>query len=332
MEPRTASRMRASLIESLAEVSRFYGRGSGRRLRPRRVTLSRPSRQLSWPLLAEMDQLVLVAVKASELEHRCRYDPAGQKESNDVEAEAFDGDSGGHREERPAQPGFATDHVQDLGRPDRKRYEYRNQRDVQVVVELPDRLHLCPPVRTQHGHTVSGVDQRHSGHEEKWQQQDEPHRHAGGSCRRGHAEDAHLAGGIEPETEQNADEIHVAAVAHRAQQRAEHAGEESTGLELLLQGELVDAAPVADVSPGAVDLEQHEAVDGGNHQQEDTRHRGADEGSGGLELWQRGLDERRRKSDEDREREDHGRVSKRKEEAYSHRFLRSEERRVGKEG
>ena len=67
------------------------------------------------------------------------------------------------------------DDAQDLDPADAKRDEHRNQRDVEVVVELADRLHVRPAVGAEHQDAVGRVHERHAGREQRRQDQDVLH-------------------------------------------------------------------------------------------------------------------------------------------------------------
>ena len=68
--------------------------------------------------------------------------------------------------------------------------EDRHERDVQVVVELPDRLDVRPAVGAEHQDPVGRVDERHPGREQGRQDQDEEDRHVVRAGRGGEARGA----------------------------------------------------------------------------------------------------------------------------------------------
>src|SRR6266478_9664811 len=61
----------------------------------------------------------------------------------------------------------AADNRNDLNCSHHQGYQHRNQGDVQIVVELPDRFHESPAIRAEHYNAIGSVKQAHASREQQ---------------------------------------------------------------------------------------------------------------------------------------------------------------------
>ncbi len=125
-------------------------------------------------------------------------------------------------------------------------------------------------------------------------------------------EEPDLGRGVEAEPEQEAERIHVPALADHAEQPAEQAREQTAAVRQhrvdVLRGV---AAAALHALEGAVDVDQDDHVDRRDDQQERRRHRGADQAADVLEAFELVLEGRRRERDADGRQHHHGGMAER---------------------
>src|SRR5471030_811792 len=105
----------------------------------------------------------------------------------------------------PLQIELAADEPQRFDSADQQRRQDGNEGNGQVVVELANGSGECPAVSAEHQHTVGRVRERHSGGEERWEDEDAPDAHA--LCGTGgrNTQQANLRSGVEAKAEEQAE-------------------------------------------------------------------------------------------------------------------------------
>src|SRR5258708_38966990 len=68
--------------------------------------------------------------------------------------------------------GSHRDDAQDFDNADNQRYEYRDQGDVQIIVELTDWFDKSPPVGAKHQDAISGIREAHARQEQRREDHD----------------------------------------------------------------------------------------------------------------------------------------------------------------
>ncbi len=98
---------------------------------------------------------------------------------------------------------------------------------------------------------------------------DRPEREAAGGFGGGDAEEADFGGGVEAESEEDAERIHVPAAADHGKDGAEDAGEEAAIGEEEVEVFVNVGLAAADAGEGGVDGAQDDDVDDGDGEEED---------------------------------------------------------------
>jgi len=132
--------------------------------------------------------------------------------------------------------------------------------DVQVVIELADRLDIGPAVRAQHEDAVRGVDGAHAGREERRRiRMSWTGRWPAPDCD-GQAEQRDLARRVEPEPEEDPERIHMPALADQPEHRPEEPREQAPVVEEVLEALLVVRPARGDLPEHPIDVEQDDEV------------------------------------------------------------------------
>ena len=145
---------------------------------------------------------------APEVPDRHRHRPGATNIPTITKPSMFRSIDSTHARTGPLRARRATSAGQ-LHRPDDQRDDHREARDGHVVVDLAHRARERPPVGEVHERPVERVEQRHAGGEQDRQAEDRGERQAGAGRARGQEEQRHLARGVEPEPEQEADRVHL---------------------------------------------------------------------------------------------------------------------------
>ena len=137
---------------------------------------------------------------------------------------------------------------------------------------------------------------------------------------RGETQQGHLTGRIEAEAKQEAERVHVPALADDLEHGLEQARQQAAVVEVVLEARLVVLAAAGHLAEHLVDVEQDHEVDQADDQQERRRHPGADQATDLLE-GRDVADDAGGDRDEHGQRHDDGRVAEREEEADRDRPL-----------
>jgi hypothetical protein len=133
--------------------------------------------------------------------------------------------------------------------------------------------------------------------------------------------EADLGGRVEAEAEQETERIHVPAPADEAEQWPKEAADHAAAVQQFVQRDLIEAATFAGLAERRVDVGQHDHVDRRDDEQEQRRHRRADDAAHLPEFGEPGLDRRGRERNRGGGRDHHGRMAERKEQTDGHRPL-----------
>ena len=221
-----------------------------------------------------VDRQIVVALPSID---RRGERPADDEDADDGEADQSEIETAHEVPDPAGQAEPFGEDVEDLDPADRERDDHRHKRDVQVVVQLPDRLDVGPAIGAEHQDPVRRIDQRHARREECREDEDEHDRDVVGAGGRRETQEGDLARGVEPESEQDPERVHVPALADEAKHRLEEPREEPAVVEELLEGLLVIGAAGRDAPEHPVDVDEHDQVDEPDDQEEDGRDRGPDE-------------------------------------------------------
>src|ERR1700733_4964204 len=125
--------------------------------------------------------------------------------------------------------------------------------DGEVVVELADGFDKGPAVGAEHEDVVRGVDERHAGGEQDWEDEDGAEGKSARGFGGGDAEQADFGCGVKAEAEEDSERIHVPTAADEREHWPEEAGEESAIGEEQVEVFINVGLAGADASEGAID-------------------------------------------------------------------------------
>src|SRR5579862_4858319 len=104
---------------------------------------------------------------------------------------------------------FLAEQADQLDRPDRERHEDRQPGDGEVVEELAHGAGEGPVIGEVHEAAVEGVEQGHPRREQERQREDRVEGEPFGNRATGEYEQRNLGRGVEPETEEDAERVHL---------------------------------------------------------------------------------------------------------------------------
>ena len=189
--------------------------------------------------------------------------------------------------------------------------------DGEVVVELADGLDEGPAVSAEHEDVVRSVNEGHAGGEEDGEDKDGAEGKSARGFGGGDADEADFGGGVKAKAEENSERIHVPTAADEREHGPEEAGEKSAIGEEKIEVLIDIGLAGADAGEGAIDGDEHDDVDDGDGEQEETRNEGADEAADGAGRVHSVLKSERGGGDDDRADDDDGGVAEREHEADS---------------
>src|SRR6185437_15897272 len=208
-----------------------------------------------------------------------RGEPAHDEDADDHEAEIaeiilHEADPAPHA---AGERELVGDEPQRLDAADDERHDDRNEGDRHVVIELADGLDEGPAIGAEHQDAVGRIDERHAGGEERREGEDRPDRQPVRGLGGGDAEEADLRRRVEAEPEQEAERIHVPALADEAEERPEDPAEDAAPRKEDLEILLDQRRAAADGAKGTPDGGEDDDVDRRDRQEEKRRNPGTDD-------------------------------------------------------
>ena len=169
-----------------------------------------------------------------------------------------------------------SDEASDLHGSDEQRDEHRQAGDGEVVIDLANRLGEGPVVSKVHETSVEGVEKAHPGGEEDRKREHRVEGQSSDDRRSGQDQQGHLGRGVEAQSEEHADRVHLPGCVDPLGIATEEPAHESPVVELALQFGVVVPA-LAHLAAHLDDRPEHHQVEQTDEPQEGAGDRRPDE-------------------------------------------------------
>src|SRR5881409_63197 len=217
------------------------------------------------------------------LPHRHRGKPRRHENADNPIADRLKVKPSKPAPERALKIQLPRQHLQKLNTANNKRDKDRDDRNGQIIVDLPERLHKSPTVRHTHSHTVSRIDKYHSQSKHHRQYQNHPDRNRRSNPKtHSESKEKNLTRSVKPQAEEHADRVNLPWPLDYPEEPLEVPVEKSTILQQIIQLRLVNTSP-SKILEHAVDTSHDQSVHSSNQEQEQSGHGGSDNRSRSLQ-------------------------------------------------